>query len=802
MEKKKRGYLFLSLLVLLLSFFLQPIQLIAAQTNDSIIEKNTGSTFHKELPTEEESSRKLYLTNDSSYQLRNAKSTQVVANEKMKKVMFIDNQIKELNQAGFVDDFDLPFRTKRSAKDNIIVNFSSKEDYQVQPGDTLSLTLPSHLRGVNAIGIPVVNDDGVQYGVMDVVGFTAKVTFNENVANYKELSGKLTIPVSAEINVDEEGELLVTPEGQKYKELELTSNLGTDLSEKPYIVWENISDPGTGTAKMFFKSGGIKNDYNFDVVEYRVHVKAEEYDVESDISFIDTLGEYQYFPDESEFVTPYAMKFMEINYISKAGLENKQMSIEEFEENGYGTFHFEDDRSFKMTFNKDKANGYLVDIYYRVKLTDIAKTIKPETVRNDVVETYHRVGQEEKVESANAVVPVTYPDATARPVKGTLWIIKKKQIDDTMWGEQPFLPGVTFNVYREDGSLAPGGENLVTDKNGRIELPDLIQGNYYAKEIAVPEGIEFDPDKHYDFTIDESAKYGVILAISNKGKRPKGEFTAQKEASKKILQPGEIFTYKVTVKNTVKDSLLKDLVVEDTMPEGIEIVGNLKLDGKEVGEILGDQFKVVIPELSGNETAEITIDVKAKTNAAEGEVTNIAKVTDPEDPEHPKEPEEKVTIVRETTIHLIKKAKEENKYLSGAVFELYQVIGSNKELISTHTSDGEGRINFEKLKTGTYEIKEITAPTGYDLLEESILVSINKYGEVTLEDTLSEMVELNKLDNQFELLVKNKEKAPGGVLPQTGGSGMSQFITSASFWMLLTLVLGSYYIYRSRKGWH
>lgn len=794
MKKKKKIPVFLSLAILLFSFLIQPLQLMA----ETKVEEPKN---HKLSKIKKDQSTQLFLTNELSNQpnLKFSTNHQFVTNPQK---IVVANETKELNQSGFVDDFELPQRTKRSEKDYITVNFSSKEAFQVQPGDTLSLELPSHLRGINAIEIPVVNDDGVQYGVMDIVGFNVKVTFNENVENYKELFGKLVIPISGEINVDEEGELFVTPEGQQYKELELTSNLGTDLAEKPYVVWDNIYEPGTGTAKMFSKTGGIKSDYNFDVVEYRIQVKAEEYDVVSDISLIDTLGEYQYFPDESEFITPYAMKFMEINYISKAGLEDKQMSIEEFEANGYGSFEFEDDRSFKMTFDKDKANGFLVDIYYRVKLTDIAKTVKPETVRNDVVETYHRVDQEEKVETDNVVVPVNYPDATARPAKGTLWIIKKKQIGDTSWGEQPLLPGVTFNIYKEDGSLVPGGENLVTDKNGRIELPDLVQGNYYAKEIRAPEGIEFDPDKHYDFTIDESAKYGIILAISNKAKRPKGEFTAQKEASKKILQPGETFTYKITVKNTVKDSLLKDLVVEDTMPEGIEIVGNLKLNGKEVGEILGDRFKVVIPELNGSQTAEVTIDVKAKTDAAEGEVTNIAKVTDPEDPEHPKEPEEKVTIVRETTLHLIKRAKEEDKYLSGAVFGLYQVTGSNKELISTHTSDEEGRINFEKLKTGTYEIKEITAPTGYDLLAESILVSINKYGEVTLEDTLSEMVELNKQDNQFELLVKNKEKAPGGVLPQTGGSGTNRFITIASFWMLLTLVLGSYYIYRSRKGWH
>ncbi len=782
MKKNVKGYLFISIVILLFSIMIKPIEMIASKTDEPSIKLSTEKkkqALDLTWPMERQMtqpSRKFPID------LRGTKTT-------------------EFNQAGFVDNLTLPERTKRSEKDYIYVEFSSKIDYQVKPGDTLSLTLPSHLVGINTTGTPVVNDDNAQYGTMVVVGRNVKVTFNENVENYRELTGKLTIPVSGEINVDEEGELFLNPEGKEYKELESTSNLGTDLPDKPYIVWDYIYKPGEGSAKMFSKTGGVKSDYNFDVVEYRIQVKAEEYDVVDDISLVDTLDEYQYFPNESEFIDPYQMDFMEINYISEKTGEGKRFNIRDFEYEGYGTFKSDGDKRFKMTFDKDKANGYLVDIYYRVKLTDIAKTVKPDTVRNDVVETYHKVGEEETIEPADAVVPVNYPDASARPARGTLWLIKKKQIGDSSWSEQPLLPGVTFSLHKKDGTVVSGGNNLVTDKNGRIEFPDLAAGDYYVKEIAAPEGIEFDKDKKYEFTIDDSAKYGIILAISNKAKRPKADFIAKKEADKKILKPGEVFTYTITVENTVADSLLENLVVEDIMPEGIEIVGNLQLDGKQVDLITGDSFKVTIPRLEGKDVAKVSIDVKVKETAAEGDIINIAKVTDPNEPDKPKKPEEKVTVIRETMIRLIKKDDADNKELAGAVFELYQLKGTDPELLSTHTSDSTGRITIEKLKTGNYEIKEKIAPKGYELLDEPIKLSLDKYGELKLVEAPDELVTLNKTGNIFELIVKNKEHITEGVLPQTGGSGITHYMAAASLLLLISFILTGYYLYRHRKGW-
>lgn len=311
-----------------------------------------------------------------------------------------------------------------------------------------------------------------------------------------------------------------------------------------------------------------------------------------------------------------------------------------------------------------------------------------------------------------------------------------------------------------------------------------------------------------EYTIEEDTVQGYkpVIVKNEDGSfsvtnYPNGDFTAKKEASKHLLVPGEQFSYKISVTNTVKDSTLKNLIVEDTMPDGIEIIGNLKLNGQVVGTISGDSFKVIIPELKGEETAEVTLDVKAKETASEGEVINIAKVTDPEEPDKPKEPEDKVEIVRETDIQVLKTDMNGTKVLKDAIFELYRLLDDEETIINSFSSDVNGRINFEKLKSGTYVIKEKSAPDGFKLLEKEITLNIDKFGVVKLIDSPLNMVSLEKNNNIFQLNIKNEEYPPGGILPQTGGNGHTAYTSISMFFIFTALSLLGYYLYRNRKGW-
>ena len=65
-------------------------------------------------------------------------------------------------------------------------------------------------------------------------------------------------------------------------------------------------------------------------------------------------------------------------------------------------------------------------------------------------------------------------------------------------------------------------------------------------------------------------------------------------------------------------------------------------------------------------------------------------------------------------IHKVEKINEENIPLSGAVFGLYS-DETAQNLITTKTTGTDGTCTFTNLEAGTYYVKEISAPTGYQV---------------------------------------------------------------------------------------
>ena len=132
-------------------------------------------------------------------------------------------------------------------------------------------------------------------------------------------------------------------------------------------------------------------------------------------------------------------------------------------------------------------------------------------------------------------------------------------------------------------------------------------------------------------------------------------------------------------------------------------------------------------------------------------------------------------------------SEEYKTVLSGAVFELHDANGKidviydgtlgayrplkEGETAGTVTSDEKGKFNFAGLDAGTYTLKEITPPTGYNKLDDDLTITLtavhaedaNKIGQVTLSAT----GDLG-LDNKIE---NNK----GASLPGTGGIGTTIF---------------------------
>lgn len=101
------------------------------------------------------------------------------------------------------------------------------------------------------------------------------------------------------------------------------------------------------------------------------------------------------------------------------------------------------------------------------------------------------------------------------------------------------------------------------------------------------------------------------------------------------------------------------------------------------------------------------------------------------------------------------------------------------------TTDANGAAEFNGLKNGTYQLLEIKAPTGYNLLTDPVEVDIN----VELADDKI-LTEGEIVACEVNLSVtKQVENNTGVELPSTGGMGTTIFYTVGGLLMAAAVVL-------------
>lgn len=113
----------------------------------------------------------------------------------------------------------------------------------------------------------------------------------------------------------------------------------------------------------------------------------------------------------------------------------------------------------------------------------------------------------------------------------------------------------------------------------------------------------------------------------------------------------------------------------------------------------------------------------------------------------------------------------------------YNKSAQNVELISSDSDSDKGQINIEGLKQGTYYLKEIEAPRGYNLLKSSIEIFVREDGKILVKN---EIVDKVKVQN-------NK----GSLLPSTGGMGTTLIYVVGS---ILVLASGIVLFSKRKEG--
>lgn len=312
----------------------------------------------------------------------------------------------------------------------------------------------------------------------------------------------------------------------------------------------------------------------------------------------------------------------------------------------------------------------------------------------------------------------------------------------------------------------------------------------------------------------------------------------------KSFSIGETVTYTVRFKTSNYSGAGKDAkkivsyTIEDTLPEFLKdvTVTSISVDNNVIHDQTGaaPQFdnnkKIVIDwydednkqfRYDNGATVTITYTAVVTDKAAIDGAGNTNKVTVTWTTEGDEPPVPGKKLETEETIYTyaiaLKKVNNQGQALSGAVFEFPFYVKSTADTdgayIYAGTTGGEGLTNqittpadgvivVKGVKSGSYEIKEVTAPAGYNQLTAPVTVKAVKIGNTSTHTTVYLDEDGNTTDTKTEntievnvnianiaataVVVLNKA---GAQLPSTGGMGTTIFYVLGSVLVIGAVVL-------------
>lgn len=217
------------------------------------------------------------------------------------------------------------------------------------------------------------------------------------------------------------------------------------------------------------------------------------------------------------------------------------------------------------------------------------------------------------------------------------------------------------------------------------------------------------------------------------------DLTITKTSDKSKYQEGDSVPFTVTVKQTTENLTGKNVVVTDTLPEGLILSGEPLLTGVE-GTVSVDSniWTVKIPELVSDQTATITFSTKTEDVHVEKEVTNTITASMDDVPE--KKASATVTLLPEPIDLKVEKVWEDGKDFYGlrpnrVKVQLLQDGAVIKEMELQEGQDWKG--TFEDLpeyRTETerfvYAVKETDLPDGYTAAVNRLLDQETEFQQV------------------------------------------------------------------------
>jgi uncharacterized surface anchored protein len=289
------------------------------------------------------------------------------------------------------------------------------------------------------------------------------------------------------------------------------------------------------------------------------------------------------------------------------------------------------------------------------------------------------------------------------------------------------------------------------DKTKTGTLTNIPYGQYTLKEIKAPEGYLYDRDNAWTKTISIQDSKGVRLTGKDAVKNTPYELTVLKydEKTKNVLSGAEFILKTKGGKYVSLD--------EKNSYDG------LKDSEEQAASFITDEDgKVTIKRLPAGEY--VLKEIKAPANYAVSADTNLTVM------QSGKTDAVKVYDVRNKAKIVIHKVASFNKVnLKDAVFKIYKDEALT-DSVGTITTREDGYGESKMLAIGTYYVKEITAPKGYELSNtlhkiilgddsESYLLNVtNDYGTGSLTFDKEDKLSGQKLAGaRFSVASKNTE---------------------------------------------
>lgn len=322
------------------------------------------------------------------------------------------------------------------------------------------------------------------------------------------------------------------------------------------------------------------------------------------------------------------------------------------------------------------------------------------------------------------------------------------------------LEGAVYEITAAEDIITPDGtlryaagevvDTATTDETGLAESKPLYLGKYEVREITAPTGYVLNTEVHtaelvyagQEVEITETAadfcnerqKAAVSL---DKVLEQDERFSIGKSDELSAVTFGLFAAEKLTAADgsiIPADGLLEIVSVDKNghavcktdLPFGSYYLKELSTDGH---YILSDEKYPIVFEYAGQDTA--LVDIKANGGALS----------------------ENKLLYGE--IHGLKK-DEDGSGLAGALIGLFRADCTeftSETAILTATSAEDGSFSFVRVPYGNWIVREIEAPTGFVLSDETFAVTVDKDGaviEVEIENTrIRGTVQLTKVDKDY-----------------------------------------------------